>query len=1295
MRRLTLLASALFVFSGLFAQTYDAQTMAKMRADKETAIAMELQNPTKIQTPQNVSKDDILMHTGTVTTCSGTFYDSGGADGQYASNENFTLTLVPATAGAQMMVTFSEVDIENNWDQLKVYNGSSTSSPLFGIITGTNVPQEPYFGTSSSGALTFHFTSDGSGTRSGWVASVECFVLVPNNLSAGPLVTTAFATAETPKTVGVTVKNMGTADVAASAYTVKLMDADNNVLATSNGVALPSNEAVVIDVTWTPTTVGNVVIKGLIDFPADEDQGNNETAPIAIEIYPAGTYVAQVGTSATLPSLRIPFDFYYKNSASQTIYTPNQLGIGGGIINAIGYKNNFATNLTEGRPVKIWIGETTETNLTAGWIDPATLTLVYDGTLSLPNGVNEISITLDTPYAYLGGNLVVYTNRTYENGYHSSSDKFYGTEFPGSSCTRRLSTDTEFNPLTPTGSSTVIHTLPNTTFFFSTDGLGALSGTVTCEGNPVQGAKVQIVGSPGNTMTDAAGMYSFPYLMADIYSIEVSKFGYGTATETDITVVGDQTTTVDVSLSIVNQYMVSGTVTASDSNLPIEGAVVTFTGYSNYVDTTDATGHYSMSGVYGDGEEYAVEIEAEGYSSYEGNITVNSAHITDGNFIVEEIAYPAIGVTAEINAANAAVVSWLTPGNLVPVEFRYDNGIQTGQLGSSSGTANTVLGSVHRVNAQVTEVSWFTTTEGGPHNSVNIFILSLNASGQPTNTILYSAMNVANTDMQWNTLTLPEAVDAPNGFMLGLSATGFAGLGTTDPDAEYPFIPNTQFFAGDYTTGSFSAVETLGDFSINFMIRASGYDMGKNAYSSFAYLKSSKVNNAFTYIANNPIETGAPVYKLNGLTSKVRVDYSVYRLLQGQEMAEWTVINANTTDTSIVDNTWATAAAGLYQYAVVVNYTNGVVSAPAFSNILPKAMETAYTVNITTNSSDPATGAVVTLTNQDGNADHAYTMTAGATGATFPTVWKGTYDLTITKTGFTAYATNDLVIDNDGLSHTAQLIEIITAPYALEAIQDGANANFSWNNATGFSDDFESYDNFAVQFNPWTLIDVDGVATYGFTGITFPHSGEPMAGIIFNPNATTPPMESSLAHSGDKYVAVFNTTSGSNNDWIISPKTNIPANGQVSFWARGGHADYSAEKFQVFVSTTNTVPASFTSISPVITCPANSDTWVKYTYSLSTYEGQEVYVGLHITSTDQFYFCLDDFEIGIAKEASKSFAGYSVYKDGVEEATGVTATNYVFENLAPGTYTLGVKSVFSSGSSAIETMEYDHDTPVF
>ncbi|MDD2564046.1 MAG: T9SS type A sorting domain-containing protein, partial [Salinivirgaceae bacterium] len=64
-------------------------------------------------------------------------------------------------------------------------------------------------------------------------------------------------------------------------------------------------------------------------------------------------------------------------------------------------------------------------------------------------------------------------------------------------------------------------------------------------------------------------------------------------------------------------------------------------------------------------------------------------------------------------------------------------------------------------------------------------------------------------------------------------------------------------------------------------------------------------------------------------------------------------------------------------------------------------------------------------------------------------------------------------------------------------------------------------------------------------------------------------------------------------------------------------------------------------------------------------------------------------------EQSKSFEGYSVYLDGVEKATGLTATNYVFENLAPGTYTLGVKSVFSSGSSAIETMEYDHDTPVF
>jgi hypothetical protein len=330
--------------------------------------------------------------------------------------------------------------------------------------------------------------------------------------------------------------------------------------------------------------------------------------------------------------------------------------------------------------------------------------------------------------------------------------------------------------------------------------------------------------------------------------------------------------------------------------------------------------------------------------------------------------------------------------------------------------------------------------------------------------------------------------------------------------------------------------------------------------------------------------------------------------------------------------------------------------------------------------------------------EHVYMMTADADGVVFDSIWRGVYDMTVVKDEFELYTADSIVIEEGGLSMDVELIETIVDPYGLMVTQEGFNANFSWNNSLGFTDDFESYDDFVLEFSPWILNDVDGLATYGFNGVTFPNTGAAMAGIIFNPNTTDPALTESPAYSGEKYVAVFNPADATAcSDWVISPKTQVMPDGQVSFWARGGHADYSAEQFQVFVSTTDTDPASFTAITDVITCPAGSVEWMQYSYSLDAYAGQEVYVGLHITSVDQFYFCLDDFEIGAAK-SSKAVLGYNVYFDGSETPINtelLTETNYTFEDLTLGTYTASVEAVFESGTSELVTIEFDIVEPTY
>ena len=49
------------------------------------------------------------------------------------------------------------------------------------------------------------------------------------------------------------------------------------------------------------------------------------------------------------------------------------------------------------------------------------------------------------------------------------------------------------------------------------------------------------------------------------------------------------------------------------------------------------------------------------------------------------------------------------------------------------------------------------------HSSVNIFVFDLDSEGEPTSTVLYSKMNVPNTDLQWTTFEFEVPIDAPVG----------------------------------------------------------------------------------------------------------------------------------------------------------------------------------------------------------------------------------------------------------------------------------------------------------------------------------------------------------------------------------------------------------------------------------------------------------------------------------------------------------------------------------------------------
>jgi cubilin len=102
----------------------------------------------------------------TFTTKSGIFNDNSG-DLNYPSNADCQKLIAPGDA-YNITLTFTEFDLENGNDFVRIYDGSTTGDALLGEFSGTSLP-DPV--TSSGSTMLIHFTSNSNVQASGWEAS--------------------------------------------------------------------------------------------------------------------------------------------------------------------------------------------------------------------------------------------------------------------------------------------------------------------------------------------------------------------------------------------------------------------------------------------------------------------------------------------------------------------------------------------------------------------------------------------------------------------------------------------------------------------------------------------------------------------------------------------------------------------------------------------------------------------------------------------------------------------------------------------------------------------------------------------------------------------------------------------------------------------------------------------------------------------------------------------------------------------------------------------------------------------
>jgi hypothetical protein len=366
--------------------------------------------------------------TQTITTCGGTFTDSGGLDGNFGDYDDAVTTIYPEISGDRVRLTFLEFNA--SWGGFAIYNGIDMDAPLIGTWYGTNGPGV-IDALNPAGALTIHFMGPGWENTSGWVAFISCITPVPDDFAVLSLncdIPTIFV-GDVPM-LSAKIQNYGST----SQEKTVTFKANGVEIGTQLTGVLSSADTVWVSLPWTPTEAGNYLIEASV--PEDEGADPNNFMIIEKPVYPFGSFYEDfeaemfppenwrhggLWSRATDPSNgNFNAQAFFSYNQSDTLVTPRLQVEDGGVI-------SFAAKTT-----MWWVG-----NMDLYWFDESTgiwsyiqnIPLntfsynLYEIDLSAHTGIGRIGffVNVTDPYSFAGS---VHLDQVIGSGITVYSDDF-------------------------------------------------------------------------------------------------------------------------------------------------------------------------------------------------------------------------------------------------------------------------------------------------------------------------------------------------------------------------------------------------------------------------------------------------------------------------------------------------------------------------------------------------------------------------------------------------------------------------------------------------------------------------------------------------------------------------------------------------------------------------------------------------------------------------------------------------------------------------------------------------------
>lgn len=901
---------------------------------------------------------------------------------------------------------------------------------FFGQTVGTN--RSRYFSSDSinpdaANPPTTGYTLNGQYPKitlvsSDWVQAVE---LAATSVSGNQTPTIGI-----PDTYLVTIQNTGWQSP--SGYTVKLF-AGGQEVASVAGPPLSGGETTQVPITWTQSMPGINSLYARVDF-ADADSLNNQTPLKYIYVKPAGATTSPPAPDATA---RMPVDMFYQNSLFETIFPADNWYLTNVVdscnISVIKFYNNFVSSSLLNMPTKIWLGVTNQTDLTSGWIPSDQLTLVYDGNVNYPAGTNRITINLQTPYFYNGGNLVMMVNRPMDTQFYNRGDMFACYESTANISRKAFHDYIVLNPANPPVSNFSLSNLVPFTEFLQLPVLGSLSGTVSnAQNQPVGGANVLMENTVFSMTTDSLGYYSFPSLSEGTYQFTVTKQGYQSQTQT-VTITNGQNSILNFILQPEVLYVsVTGRIVNSHAqDMGIAGAHLTMTSSCIAQTTSDTEGYFTFDQILVN-QAYSFQAEKEGYQTYTTTVPVTNLDINLGNVPVSEANLHPYNVQAVATAQNPGFnITWNPPYTGDGETIYYDSGDCTWGFGPYPEAPFDVAirftpeDLVAYAGMSLFSVKFYALYSNVTHK---IRVWTGGSQGNSGNLLVDQLVNSITEDA-WNTIDLdsPIFVSGNEELWIGINYSGTGNMPASCDDGPlHNWRGNLINTSGTWYTISFDP-----EWDYNWNIRGI---LNVDCTSSARIMVPLAYNPVYQNTGSvelrrnlNPTKANRESTGRNG--NRSLIGYQVWSFepyLEGNPEL-WRLVTPFPIMATAYFDSYPTPSLGSWsrKWAVRAVYTGDYLSAPAFSNPIFGGIPAGLIEGIVTNplTNEHVQGVTITYTP---TSNQSVSNSQGYYSLVLPV---GSYHLTATKDGYIPYQQQNIAItDGDTTTVDINLSPIVANP---------------------------------------------------------------------------------------------------------------------------------------------------------------------------------------------------------------------------------------------------------------------------